>query len=333
MLELVEEVVEVELVLGNLLCESSGFGFVKLFLRLLDKADDVAHSEDAVGHTFGVEDVERLHLFARSHELDGFVHHGPYAESRSAAGVTVEFGEYHAVVVKAVVEFLGGVHGVLSGHGIDDEKRFVGFDGSLHGSDFVHQRFVDGEASGGIDDDGVVALGLGFVEGGACNGYGVLLFEVHVDGYIYLFCQHAELFDGGGAVGVAGGKEGVALFLCLQEESKFSAQRGLSRTVESGHEDDSGTVLEFEVGGMPAHECGKFVVHNLHQQLRGFDGGEDVLSQRFLLDGVGEAFCHLVVDVGVEEGTADILQGFCHVDFGDAAFTFENLERAFKSFA
>ena len=50
------------------------------------------------------------------------------------------------------------------------------------------------------------------------------------------------------------------------------------------------------------------------------------------LDGVGEILGYFVVDVGIEQGSADILQCLCDIDFGDFSFTLQNLERPFESF-
>ena len=63
------------------------------------------------------------------------------------------------------------------------------------------------------------------------------------------------------------------------------------------------------------------------------DGVDYVLSQRFLLDGVGKRFGYFVVDIGIEEGAAHVLEGFGYVDFGNLALAFEYLEAAFESFA
>ena len=59
----------------------------------------------------------------------------------------------------------GRVHGILSGHGIYHEERLVGVDALFDGGDFLHHLFVHRQTSGRIDDDHVVAFGLGFFHG------------------------------------------------------------------------------------------------------------------------------------------------------------------------
>ena len=100
------------------------------------------------------------------------------------------FGEHHAVEVQTVVEFLGCVHGILSGHGIYHEERLVGVDTVLDGGDFLHHLFVHRQASGRIDDDHVVTFGLGFFHSVLCNLHGILVVRFAIYGDADLFAQH-----------------------------------------------------------------------------------------------------------------------------------------------
>ena len=70
---------------------------------------------------------------------------------------------------------------------------------------------------------------------------------------------------------------------------------------------------------------------NLDHQLTGLDGSEHVHAQGLLLDGIGKLLGDLVVDVGIQQGLAHVLQGLCNVNLGDFTFTFQYLERPFKS--
>ena len=122
LLYLLVEVPEVELVLGQFLSQLAGLLLVVLFLGLLDQGDHVAHAEYTVGDTVGMEDIEGLHLLAGADELDRLVDHGLDREGSTAAGITVHLCEHHSVEVETVVEGLGGLHGVLTGHGVDHEE-------------------------------------------------------------------------------------------------------------------------------------------------------------------------------------------------------------------
>ena len=67
-----------------------------------------------------------------------------------------------------------------------------------------------------------------------------------------------------------------------------------------------------------------------HHLLR-LDRGEDVLSHRLGLHPVAELLGHLVAYVGVEQGPADVLQGFGDIDVSDLSFSLQYLEGTLKS--
>ena len=87
--KLTEEVVEVELVMGNAFADTACLRLVVLFLRALHKADHVTHSEDSVRHTSRMEHIERFHLLARTDELNRLIDHRTDGQRRTAAGIAV----------------------------------------------------------------------------------------------------------------------------------------------------------------------------------------------------------------------------------------------------
>ena len=105
-----------------------------------------------------MEYVESFHFFSRTYEFDGLVYDGTYREGSSASGIAVEFGENDTGKIETIVEGLCRIHGILSCHGIDHKKYFLRIDGFFQCCDFVHHLFIDGEASGCIDDDQIVDI-------------------------------------------------------------------------------------------------------------------------------------------------------------------------------
>ena len=82
----------------------------------------------------------------------------------AAAGVAVELGHHDAVEVDGLGELLGDVDRVLAGHRVDDEQDVVRLDRRADLDELVHERLVDVQAAGGVDDQDVLALHLRPVE-------------------------------------------------------------------------------------------------------------------------------------------------------------------------
>ena len=159
------EVVEVELVLRDLLGNTPCFLFVILLLRALNERNDVTHTENTIRHTGRVKDVKRLHFLACSDELDRFIDYRTDRERRTTTCIAVEFGQYDAVKVNAVIELLGGVDCILTGHGIDHEEGLGGLNSLFDRCYLLHHLLIHGKTSGGIDDHHVVAELAGFGDG------------------------------------------------------------------------------------------------------------------------------------------------------------------------
>src|SRR5919199_1667743 len=163
-LELLEEVLERELVAAQLALELARLVLLELLLGLLDERHDVAHAEDPLRHPLGVEALELVELLAHAREQDRLAGDRLDAQRRAAARVAVELGHHHAVEVHRGGELLGDVDGVLAGHGVDDEEDRVRADRLADLHQLAHQRLVDVEAPGRVDDQHVLAVRLGPVE-------------------------------------------------------------------------------------------------------------------------------------------------------------------------
>jgi hypothetical protein len=105
-----------------------------------------------------VELLDGVDLLARPDEPDGCAGDLADGEGGAAAGVGVELGQDDAVDLELIVEGLGGVDGVLAGHGIDDEEDLVGLDAGIDAAEFAHEVIVDVQATGGIEDEDIGLL-------------------------------------------------------------------------------------------------------------------------------------------------------------------------------
>ena len=122
----------------------------------------------------------------------------------AAAGVAVELGQDHAVELRDLGELLGDVDRVLAGHRVHDQQHDVRLDALLDVRQLLHQRLVDVQAAGRVDDQDVLAVALGLVERPAGDVHRVLVDALLVDGRARLGADLDQLLDGGRAVDVAG---------------------------------------------------------------------------------------------------------------------------------
>ena len=135
---------------------------VDFFFRLLDERKNVAHAENAADDSVGMEGLDGIVFFADAEELDGLPGDLANRQSGAAAGIAVHLGEHDAGERELVVELLGGVDGILAGHGIGDEENFLRIQQPLERLHLVHQLLVDVQAAGGVDDEHVAAAVDGF---------------------------------------------------------------------------------------------------------------------------------------------------------------------------
>ena len=146
-----------------------------------------------------------------------------------------------------------------------------------------------------------------------------------------LSAQRAELVLGGGAVGVGGGEERMLSLLGVHA-GQLGRRGGLARALEAHQHDDGGR------GGshgqaMPAaaQELDQLVVDDLDHLLGRRQGFQDVLADRLAPDGVDEGPHDLEVDVGLQEGHADLAQRLLDVVLGEAAPASQPVEDALQS--
>ena len=236
----------------------------------------------------------------------------------------------NTVEVEPFVELARRVHGILTRHGVDDEERLRRLDRRLDGRDLLHHRLVDGQTSRRIDDHDVEGVLAGVLDGVLRDLHGVFVPLLGVDLDADLAAEDLQLVDGRRTVDVARNEQHLPALLRLDVGRELAREGRLARALETGDENDGRRPFEADVRGRAAHELGQLVAHDLGEHLSGFHGFQHVLTQRLLLHRVGEGLGHLVVDVGVDERPADLLERLGDVDLGDAPFALEYLERPFE---
>ena len=107
----------------------------------------------------------------------------------------------------------------------------------------VHHLLIDGQTSGGIDDDDVVVLGLCLTDGVVGNLDNVLVVGLGIDGNADALAYYVQLLDGSRTIDVAGYEQRILVVAGLQQVGKLTGEGGLTGTLQTRHEHNGGMSL------------------------------------------------------------------------------------------
>ncbi len=107
-------------------------------------------------------------------------------------------------------------------------------------------------------------------------------------------------------------------------------ERRLTRTLQTGDENDGRIALQTYVGGRASHQRRQLVADDLGHHLSGLYRAEHVLAQGLALYLVGKCLGDLVVDVGIDQRAPYLFERLGNVDLGNATLAFEYAERPFE---
>ena len=215
--------------------------------------------------------------------------------------------------------------GLLAESGVRHEQDFARLRDAGDHHELLHHGGVDLESSGGIDDEKIGIFIACLFERTERDAGDVPDAFLRVDRDADLAAEHFQLFDRGGTVHVACREQDLFPFV-LEVQRELGAGGRLAGTVQTDHEDDvrmrPGVELRF--GG--SHELDEFVVDDLDRLLSGGDALHDGFAEAGLPDFGNELVGDLDIDVGVDQGVADVLHGFCDIGFGNGRLAAELAE-------
>ena len=182
----------------------------------------------------------------------------------------------------------------------------------------VHQRLVDRQPAGGVEDDHV-APGLGGQLLRPLADVRRAAARLGVDRHAQPVAQHLQLIDGGGAVDVGGHQQRPLVVPVHQVQRQLADGGGLAAALQAHHHDAGGALLgELDVGVDRAHQLDQLVVAQLDEVVLGGDPADLLLgggphldddADRLLLDALAEVLHHLEADVGLQQRGAHVGQG------------------------
>ena len=258
-----------------------------------------------------MEGLDVGQLFTDAAELDGLAGHCPNAEGSTATGITIQLGEDDAVHIQLVVECLGHIHCILTGHGVHYQQDFLGLDGFLDALQLVHQCRINMQPTGGIDNQHITAVVPG-VFNGFLGGLHRILCALFENRHIHLLADHLQLLDGSRTINVAGGQHGL-LALLGQVSGQLGGHGGFTGTLQTTqHVNGRNATGPSQLGVAAAHQLRHFLIDDFNDLLTGGQGGENLLSYTLLGNLFNEILGNSVVDVSFQKSHADFPHTFLH---------------------
>ena len=211
--------------------------------------------------------LEGIDLLAGADELDRHPRHALHRQGGTATGVTVELRHDDAVEFERLVEGLGAPYRILSGHRVDHEIDLVGAHGAIDLRELLHERLVDREAAGRVEDDDGDALLLGAGHAGTADGDRIGDPVRHMHRHADLPAEHRQLLDGRRSLQV-GSHEHHASSLLLDPLRQLAAGGRLARALQAAKHQDGGLArLQVERVVHRPHEVDQFLVHDADELL------------------------------------------------------------------
>ena len=301
--------------------ELRGLLLVEGLLGPLDERHHVAHAEDPAGEAVGVEHLERVGLLAGAEELDRDAGDRADRQGRAAAGVAVDLGQHQAGDARPRPRSLRDGDRLLADHRVDDEQRLrPASSPSAHGADLGHQRLVDREPAGGVDDHDVAPDPLRVLDALAGDVDGRRADRVRDRPAMSRRLPSVSSWSAAaGRYGSAATSSGWRPCLTMYRAS-LAADVVLPEPWRPDERHDRRASRRAGTSGRRRRQDrGQLLVDDLDDLLAGVEALEDLGADRALAHAGHEVLDHLEVDVRLEQGEADLAHRGVDVRLGHAA--------------
>ncbi len=123
---LLKEIRKRKLILSQLLGKLFSLLLVVLLLGTFHKSNNIAHTQNTVGHTIRMENIDTVKTLARTYKLDRLVHNRSDRQCRTAASIAIQLSENHAIEIKTFIKSLCRIHRILTRHRVNDKQNLTG---------------------------------------------------------------------------------------------------------------------------------------------------------------------------------------------------------------
>src|SRR2546425_3754244 len=204
----------------------------------------------------------------------------------------------------------------LAGGGVEHQQNLLRLDQVAKADQFLHERFVNLQTAGGVEDERVAVVGPGKVEGCAGDLQNVRFAPLEENGQLEFLTERFELVHRRRAVNVRRHQQRRAA-LFLQQPGEFAAGSGFAGTVQANEQRASRTAAQVERRVLRAQQSDQLVVDDFDDLLARLNALNDLLADRLFLDSLDEIAGDLEIDIGVQQRHPDLAQRISHVGLGN----------------
>ncbi len=263
-----------------------------------------------------MEDFQGVDLLAHTEELDRLAGDMTYRQRRATTGITVNLGENHTGQRQGLVEGLGGVGRILTGHGIDHKQGFCRLGCRMHLFDLGHHLVIDVQTTGGIDNQHIHEAVLRLTHRCFNNGYRLLLNRRREELDLHICRQGFELLDRRRTVNIGTDHHDLFLFALAQGLGQLAHTGGFTGTLQTRHQNHCRrTDRQVQPLGLP-HDRLKLGFDDLDEDLARRQAARHLGAHSALAHLINKGLDHRQRDVGLQQRHAHFAQGVLDVLFG-----------------
>ena len=141
----------------------------------------------------------------------------------------------------------GDVDGFLAGGGVEHEQNFLRLHEVAQAHEFLHERFVNLQTPGGVEDERVAIIGLREVERFAGDLQNIRLAAFQEHGNLDLFAERFELIHRRRTIHVRRDEQRRAALL-EQQFGELAGGGGFARAMQADHHHAGGIAGKIERG-------------------------------------------------------------------------------------
>ena len=194
--DLRQKIIHIELAFCHTTSHALGFFGFDRFRGFFDKRNHIPHIKDASGKTSRVKFFQRVLFFANTSKLDRTASHMPHRQRGTPACITIKAGQRNTGYANRLMKCFGCIDRILTGHRVGNQQNFVRIGNFLNFAQLCHQRFINAQPAGSIQNQHIIGLQLGHLQRTFRNlrrGFGIGFGQ---DADLCLFAQKPQLFAG-----------------------------------------------------------------------------------------------------------------------------------------